>query len=358
VIPIAKPSISRKEIKAVTRVLKSGKLTQGDEVKRFEVAFSHYVGGRESVAVNSGTSGLHLALLASGIGKGDEVIVPSFTFAATANTVALTGATPVFVDIDLDTFNISPKSIESAITARTKAIQPVHLYGLPANMVEISRIAQKYDLVILEDAAQAHLASIEGISVGQFGEMATFSFYPTKNMTSGEGGMIVCKTEAMSRYCRLLRNQGMERKYHNEIVGYNARMTDIHAAIGLVQLSRLSKWTRQRQENASFYDANLVGVITPTVPVGYKHVYHQYTVRVVGFPRDEFVGELQKRGVETAVYYPTPCNLLPSFYSVIDLPNTSQASKEVLSIPVHPMLSKGEKEFIVETMNAVASSGA
>lgn len=357
-IKIAQPSISWRERLAVDRVLRSGNLAQGKEVKAFESAFSEIVGGRECVAVNSGTSGLHLSMLAIGIKEGHEVIVPSFSFAATANSVVLAGAKPIFVDIDLDTFTLNPSAIEAAITPRTVAIQPVHLYGLPANMNEISKIAKKYDLLILEDAAQAHMASINGISVGQFGQVATFSFYPTKNMTAGEGGMIVCENKDISRICRLLRNQGMEARYENEIVGFNCRMTDINAAIGQVQLTKLQKWTQKRQSNAKFLSENLRGVIVPLVPEGYEHVYHQYTIRIDGHNRNRFAEELVKRGVGSGVYYPTPIHSLPSFKLKIDLPNTAIASQQVLSLPVHPKLSDGELEKIVVAVNATAKAGA
>lgn len=357
-IQVAKPSISRLERRAVNRVLRSGNLAQGNEVSSFESEFSRFVGGRECVAVNSGTSGLHLSLIAAGVGPGDEVIVPSFSFAATANSVALTGATPVFVDIDLDTFNIDPNAIESSITVNTKAIQPVHLYGLPSNMKKIQQIARKHNLMILEDAAQAHLASIDGLTVGQFGELATFSFYPTKNMTSGEGGMIVCANEELARKCRLLRNQGMEKRYQNEIIGFNARMTDIHAAIGRVQLRKLPKWTSKRRSNADFLSENLSGVEVPRAPEGYIHVYHQYTVRVVGFNRNDFAAELERRGVSSGVYYPTPIHALPSYNLNVFLPNTEIACREVLSLPIHPMLKRRELEKIVHVVNAVANAGS
>ena len=217
-IPAAKPLVGDEERAAVDRVLRSGMMAQGPEVAAFEEEFSKYVGGRKCVAVNSGTSGLHMALVAAGIKAGDEVIVPSFTFAATANSVALTGATPIFVDIDPKTFNIDPAAIEAAITPRTKGIQPVHLYGLPAQMDVINEIACKHNILVFEDAAQAHLATLNGQYVGSFGYAATFSFYPTKNMTSGEGGMIACANDEMTRMCKLLRNQGMEKRYENEVV--------------------------------------------------------------------------------------------------------------------------------------------
>jgi perosamine synthetase len=248
IIPAAKPLIGVEEREAVDRVLQSGMLAQGPEVAAFETEFSAIVGNRHCVAVNSGTSGLHMALEAIGMDTGDEVIVPSFTFAATANSVALTGATPVFVDIDPKTFNIDPKAIEAAITPRTKAIQPVHLYGQPASMKEIMDIAKRHNLLVVEDAAQAHMASFDGVPVGAIGDAGIFSFYPTKNMTSGEGGMITTASDEIARQSRLLRNQGMEKRYENEIVGFNTRMTDIHAAIGRVQLRKLAKWTKQRQD--------------------------------------------------------------------------------------------------------------
>ncbi len=357
-IPISKPYITRKERRAVNRVLKSGNLAQGPEVEAFEFEFSRVVGNRVCVAVNSGTSGLLLSLLASGIGKGDEVIVPSFTFAATANSVMLAGAKPIFVDVDLHTFNILPEAIESAITPNTKAIQPVHLYGLPANMPEIMKIAEKRGLIVFEDAAQAHLASISQTPVGNFGLAATFSFYPTKNMTSGEGGMIVCESSELARTCRLLRNQGMETRYQNEIVGFNVRMTDIHAAIGRVQLRKLAEWTRKRQANARFLSQNIKGVVVPNTPEGFSHVYHQYTIRIVDLDRDKFAEQLFKRGVASGVYYPKPVHTLKPFLIGKDLENTKIACEQVLSLPVNPLLTSRDLEKIVTAVNEIARAGA
>ncbi|MDP9183498.1 MAG: DegT/DnrJ/EryC1/StrS family aminotransferase, partial [Actinomycetota bacterium] len=234
-IPAAKPIIGDEERAAVDRVLRSGMIAQGPEVAAFEKEFGdQLVQGRTCVAVNSGTSGQHLGLLATGVGAGQEVIVPSFTFAATANSVALTGATPVFADIEPDHFNLDPASVEAAVTERTVGIMPVHLYGHPANMPALQAIADKHDLKVFEDAAQAHDASLGGQKVGTFGHFAMFSLYPTKNMTSGEGGMVSCADEELARRVRLFRNQGMEKQYENEVVGLNNRMTDIHAAIGRV----------------------------------------------------------------------------------------------------------------------------
>ena len=357
-IPAAKPIIGEEEREAVDRVLQSGMLAQGPEVAAFESEYSATVQNRHCVAVNSGTSGLHMALEAIDMNDGDEVIVPSFTFAATANAVALTGATPVFVDIDPLTFNIDPKAIEAAITPRTRAIQPVHLYGQPAAMREIMALAKRHDLLVVEDAAQAHLASIDGTPVGAFGIAGVFSFYPTKNMTSGEGGMITTGSDEVARQCRLLRNQGMERRYENEIVGFNTRMTEIHAAIGRVQLRKLANWTAIRQANAKFLDENLKGVVIPYVAPGAVHVYHQYTIRLVGHDRDAFADEMKERGVGSGVYYPTPVHKLPSFGLSFDLPETTRACKEVLSIPVHPSLSQGDLETIVSVINSIAGAGA
>ena len=357
-IPAAKPIIGEEERTAVDRVLQSGMLAQGSEVAAFESEYSATVQNRHCVAVNSGTSGLHMALEAIDMNDGDEVIVPSFTFAATANSVALTGATPVFVDINPLTFNIDPKAIEAAITPRTRAIQPVHLYGQPAAMREIMALAKRHELLVVEDAAQAHLASLDGTPVGAFGIAGVFSFYPTKNMTSGEGGMITTGSDEVARQCRLLRNQGMERVYENEIVGFNTRMTEIHAAIGRVQLRKLANWTAIRQANAKFLDENLKGVVIPYVAPGAVHVYHQYTIRLVGHDRDAFAKEMKERGVGSGVYYPTPVHKLPSFGLSFDLPETTRACKEVLSIPVHPSLSQDDLETIVSVINSIAGAGA
>lgn len=348
-IEIAKPSIGLKEISAVVKVLISRKLAQGEKVKEFESNFSELVEKRECVAVNSGTSALHLALIALGIGTADEVIVPSFTFAATANVVKLVGATPIFVDIDPETFNIDPAAIEASISKATKAIIVVHLYGLPANMPEISRIAKQHDLMIIEDAAQAHGSSIGDRPIGTWGEAAAFSFYPTKNITSGEGGMIVLKGADTARTCRLLRNQGMETRYQNEIVGYNLRMTDIHAAIGVCQLNKLQKINRRRQSNARYFSNNIKKFATPFTPTDFQHVFHQFTLRIPSH-RKEFIEHLDRLGIGTAVYYPTLVHQLPAFQAQIKLPESELATAQVVSIPVHPNLSQKDLKRIVKAI--------
>jgi len=361
-IPPAKPIIGEEERAAVDRVLRSGMIAQGPEVAAFEQEFAdQLVGGRTCVAVSSGTAGLHLGLLAAGIGPGDEVVVPSFTFAATANSVALTGATPVFADIDPVTYCLDPTAVEAAVTSRTTAVMPVHLYGHPADMTGLREVADRHGLRVFEDAAQAHGATLDGVPVGAFGQFAMFSLYPTKNMTSGEGGMVACADEEVARRLRLLRNQGMERQYANEVVGFNARMTDIHAAIGRVQLGRLATWTETRRANAAFLDAHLEGVVVPTVADGATHVYHQYTIRVPE-DRDGFVTALrEEHGVGTGVYYPIPNHRLASlarYAPGLELPETERAAREVLSLPVHPALTQEDLERVVAGVNAVAKAGA
>lgn len=357
-IPVARPKIGLREIGAVNRVLLSGNLAQGPKVSEFEKKFAQLCGTRHAIAVNSGTSALHLSLLSAGIGPGDEVIVPSFSFAATANSVALTGAKPVFVDVEENFFNIDPKKIEEALTPRTKAIMPVHLYGHPADMPAILEIAKSNELLVFEDAAQAHGASILGRPVGSFGHAASFSFYPTKNMTSGEGGMITTGDDSIDRNSRLYRNQGMEKRYVHEVVGFNNRMTDVHAAIGLEQLKKLNSWNQKRRKNADYLIKNLSGVLVPQVSCGFEHVFHQFTIRVVDQDRDKFSESLKKLQVGSGVYYPTPIHELASFGRSVDLPVTKKLTREVLSLPVHPNLTERELERIVSAVNKLSRAGS
>ena len=370
-IPAARPLIGAEERAAVDAVLAGGMVVQGPQVAAFEEEFSaRVVGGAHCVAVNSGTSAQHLAALASGAGadREAEVIVPSFTFAATANSVAITGARPVFADIDPVTFTLDPASVEAAVTERTIAIEVVHLYGLPANMPEILDIARRHGLAVWEDCAQAHAAAIGDEPVGAFGAWGSFSFYPTKNMTSLEGGMVSTADAGLARRVRLLRNQGMERQYANEVVGLNNRMTDVAAAVGRVQLTRLAGWTAARRANAAALDAGLAdapGVVTPHVPPGYTHVYHQYTIRLEGASaaeRDEVARVLREQWrVGTGVYYPIPNHRLPSlapYAPGVDLPGTERAARECLSLPVHPSLSEADLERIVRAVGAAVTAGA
>ena len=286
--------------------------------------------------------------------------MPSFSFAATAISVALTGATPVFADISADDFCLDPAAVEAAITDKTVGIMPVHLYGHPAQMDGLMAVAQKHGLQVFEDAAQAHGASLNGTPVGAFGSFAMFSLYPTKNMTSGEGGMVSVANAEVERMMRLYRNQGMEKQYHNEVVGFNNRMTDIHAAIGREQLKKVDGWTKQRQANAAFLSENLTGVVTPPVAPGAVHVYHQYTVRVPE-DRDGFAAALKSEyAVGSGMFYPVPNHQLAPFADAphADLPQTAKAAAECLSLPVHPSLSQEHLERIVTAVNALAKAGA
>lgn len=355
-IPPARPVIGEAEIEAAVRVLRSGLVVQGPEVKAFEEEFGEMVAGRHCVAVNSGTSALQLTLMALGFGPGDEVIVPSFSFAASANAVRLVGAEPVFVDIEPGSFCVDPAAVAAAVTPRTVAIMPVHLYGHPAAMDQLMEIAERHGLAVVEDAAQAHGAALGGRPVGSFGTAGCFSFYPTKNMHSLEGGMVTTADPQLARTLRLLRNQGMEQRYANEIVGANMRMTDVAAAIGRVQLRQLPDWTEQRRTNAKFLDSNITGLVTPPVADSAKHVYHQYTVRAEG-NRDAAQRRLTELGIGNAVYYPTPIHRLKPYLDENgkpgpwDLPETERAAAEVISLPVHPSLSQADLERIAEGAN-------
>jgi perosamine synthetase len=357
-IPCARPFVGDEECAAVDRVLRSGSLAQGPEVAQFEQEFAAHFGlGRPCVAVSSGTSGLHVGLLASGVGAGDEVIVPSFTFAGTANAVALAGARPVFADISPRDFCLDASAVEQVVTERTVGIMPVHLYGHPADLPSLQAVADRHGLQVFEDAAQAHGASLHGVPVGTSGTFGVFSLYPTKNMTSGEGGMVAVGAPEVERLLRVYRNQGMERRYENEVVGLNARMSDIHAAIGRVQLTRVAAWTRRRQDNAALLDAELSGVTVPSVAQEAVHVYHQYTVRVPE-DRDGFAAALEREhGIGTGIYYPVPVHRLAPFRADIDLPETERAARECLSLPVHPLVTAADLERIVNAVNALAAAG-
>ncbi len=350
-IRIAQPMIGDEERAAVDGVLRSGALAQGPEVAAFEAEFGSWVEERHCVALSSGTAALHLSLLALGIGPGDEVIVPSFTFAATANVVVLVGAVPVFADIRPDTFCIDPDHVAALVTSRTSAIMPVHLYGHPAAMPELRALASARGLALIEDAAQAHAASLDGTPAGAWGDAAAFSFYPTKNMTTGEGGMAVFASAEAAHRARLLRNQGMERQYENEVAGYNLRMTDFAAAMGRVQLSRLPALTAARRGNAHRLAEGLRGaVVVPTEAAGAVHVFHQFTVRTAD--RDALAQRLDAAGIQARVYYPTPVHRLPAYDLVLDLPETERAVVEVLSLPVGPHLGADEVERIIEVVRS------
>lgn len=355
-IPISRPLLGEEEKKAVLEVLSSGRLVQGRRVQELEEGFAAFCGVRHAVATSSGTTALQTAMLAHGIGPGDEVITTAFTFIASANAVQFAGARPVFADIDRRTFTLDPNQVEDAITPRTRAILPVHLYGLMADMPAIMDIAGRHHLVVIEDACQAHGASLRGRRAGAFAA-GCFSFYPSKNMTTAEGGMITTDDAEIAHLCRLIRNHGMDEQYLHEMVGYNFRMTDIQAAIGLVQLRRLAEFNAQRAANAAYLSEHLADLVeTPSVPPGYVHVFHQYTVRVPADRRDALSAGLREQGVETRVYYPLPVHQQPYYRRLgydISLPETERAAREVLSLPVHPALTPADLSHIVEAIRAL-----
>jgi dTDP-4-amino-4,6-dideoxygalactose transaminase len=353
VIRISSPKFGIQEQIAVWKVLKSGKLSFGEKGLEFEDNFSKFIGVQYAIAVSSATSGLHLCLAAHEIKKGDEVIVPGFSFAATANVVALQGATPIFADIDPLTLNIDVNEIEEKITRRTRAIIVVHLYGLPANMKQIQVLAKKYGLIVIEDAAQAHGASIEGRMIGTFGDAAVFSFYNSKNMSTGEGGMITTSKPEIADKLKVLRNQGMESQYNYVEVGHNARLTDLQSAIGICQLKGLNQANAKRKKNADFYNRNLTNVLTQQVPLGHVHVYHQYSIRINSELRMDFMSSLSNLGIETRIYYPKPLSEIEIYKSKTYLPVCSKVSGEVVSIPVHSRLSKAQVRRISSSINQV-----
>lgn len=354
-IPISKPFIGVTEKQAVLEVLESGMLAQGPCTALLEEKFAAACGTRYAVATSSGTAALHIALMAHGIGSGDEVITTPFTFIASVNSIIYTGARPVFADIQEDTFNIDPRCIEAAITPRTRAIMPVHLYGCPCDMDAIMDIARKYGLAVIEDAAQAVGADFKGRRVGGFGT-GCFSLYATKNVMCGEGGMITTDDEELAERCRLLRNHGMRRRYYHEALGYNLRMSDLHAAIGVAQIARLEEFTAKRRANAEYLNGHITSVVTPKALPGFGHVWHQYTVRVTdGRNRDAVVEQLARAGIGTGVFYPVPVHRQAYIMNMglgdVQLPVAEKAAKEVISLPVHPQLSRAELETIVSEVN-------
>jgi len=353
-IPISKPYIGEAEKQAVMEVLDSGMLAQGPRTAKFEERFAQVCGVKHAIATSSGTTALHIALLAHGVGAGDEVITTPFTFIASANSILFTGAKPVFVDIDPETFNLDPRLVEQAITPQTKAIMPVHLYGYVCDMDALQAIADKHGLAIVEDACQAVGASYKDQKAGSFGT-GCFSLYATKNVMSGEGGMITTNDDALAERCRMLRNHGMKRRYYHDMLGFNFRMTDLCAAIGLVQLDRLEEFTAKRRANAAYLNSNIESVITPKVKENYGHVWHQYTVRVNGErERDAAVKQLNEAGIGTGVFYPVPAHqqdYMREIVGAVQLPVAEQLAKEVISLPVHPQLSQDDLAQIAAEVN-------
>ncbi len=357
-IPIARPDIGQEEIDAVTEVLQSGMIAQGRKVKELEDRWAEFVGVKHAVATGNGTLALMMIFSGIGLEPGDEVITVSHTFAATANAILSTGATPVFVDIEPDTYVIDAKKIERAITPRTRAICPVHLFGLVADMDMIRAIADRHGLVVVEDACQAHGATFRDRMAGSFGHGA-FSLYATKNMTTAEGGFVTTNDDAFADWLRLYRNQGMRARYQFEMLGYNYRMTDLAAAIGLAQLVKLPRNTARRQAIAARYDGAFgeLPIGLPITPDGRTHVFHQYTIEVGG-ARDAIVTELREAGVGADIYYPIPVHRQSYIMERglhADLPVTDAAASRTLALPMFPGLSDAEQDQVIEAVRAAVA---
>ena len=360
-IPVNLPLIDDEEIEAVSRVLRSGILTgrvqSGPWVKRLEEGFAEFVKAKYAFAVNSGTAALHLALMAAGVGLGDEVIVPSFSFIATAEVVALVGAKPVFVDINPLTYNIEPEEIEKKMTKKTKAIIPVDLYGLPSDIQPIREIADDHGLVIVEDAAQAHGAMYLGQPAGSFADIACWSFYASKNMTTGEGGMVTTNKEEYADKLPFMRAHGEKEEYFSSMIGHNYRMPEVMGAIGSVQLRKLPKFLGTRRRNAQQLSEKLCKVGRLQLPSelkDYRHSWYLYTVRLKDASessRDKIVDKLRQKNIGATVYYRTPIHLMPYYkqFGKYQLPETEKASKQVFSLPVHPAVTSEQIDCIGKT---------
>ncbi len=352
-IPIAKPLLGEEEKRAVLSVIDSGQLAQGKKVAEFETAFAKFIGAKHAIATSNGTTALHAALLAHNIGVGDEVITSPFSFIATANAITMTGAAPVFIDIDEHTFNLNPHLIEAAITPKTKGIMPVHLYGQAADMEKIQTIAKKHNLAVIEDACQAHGAEFQGKKVGSFGT-GCFSFYPTKNMTTGEGGIITANDEQIAAKARKLITHGSTIRYYHEHLGYNYRMTDIAAAIGIEQLKKLPAYNQKRNQNAqdlTLFLQSIKGLVLPQPNP--DHVFHQYTIRVTpefGKTRQQLAEFLTKNNIGNAIFYPLPIHKQKAYsgYNNQTYPVTEKISAQVLSLPIHPQVTKEELQKIAK----------
>ena len=342
---------------AVLGVLESTQFVLGKEVAAFEELFGAYTQTKHVMVVNTGTSALHLSLLAAGIGRGDEVITTPFTFIATVSAIDYTGATPVFVDIDPVSFTIDPAKIEAAITPRTKAILPVHLYGQPADMDPIMEIARRHGLVVIEDACQAHGAEYKGRRVGSIGDLGCFSFYPGKNLGAyGEGGAVTTNNPELARTVRMLRDWGAERRYYHDLKGFNYRLEGIQGAVLKVKMKYIEGWTEARRAVAARYDAQLAGsgISTPVAAADCRHVYHIYAIRDA--QRDTLKTFLHDHGVSTGIHYPIPVHLQRAFaelgHKEGDFPHSEAAAREVLSIPMYPELPVGQQEQVIAALKA------
>jgi perosamine synthetase len=365
-IPIAQVQFDEGEIDAALAVLRSGQIRQGKICREFEERFAAAVGAQHAVAVSSGTAALHLAWLAA-IEPGDEVLVPAFTFIATASSVVLAGGRPVFCDVSPENGMLDIADARCRLTDRTRGIAPVHLYGNACDVDGIQKLAAEHELCIVWDAAQAHGTRVDGRDVGSFDDLVCYSFYPTKNMTTAEGGMITTNDANVASKLRLLRSHGQAEKYYHTHIGLNYRLTDVQAAIGLVQLDRLPHWLERRQSNASTLNSlldGIPGIKPPTVEAGVEHSYHQYTIQVNpsngGITRDELQAELQDLGIQTAVHYPRSLHQQPVFaaeYGDISLPASEQLSTSVLSLPIHPAINDNDLRWIARGLETILGEG-
>jgi perosamine synthetase len=339
--------------------MRSGVLSQGERTKAFERAFALASGAEFGIATANGSVALYLALLAHGIGPGDEVITSPLTFIATANAITHTGATPVFADVD-DTLNLSCEAVASLVGPRTKAIVAVHLHGNPADLTGLAELAEHEGLALIQDACQAAGATVEGRALGAFGT-AVYSFYATKNITTGEGGMVITNDAKVARTCARLRHQAYaDEPYLHDAIAYNFRLTEIQAAIGLVQLGRLDGITERRRQNAEYYAGNVSRWFgRPRVAPGHRHVYHQYTLRVPsGWSRDDIRCQLKSHGVETGVYYPVPVHLQPPYRALDNAPCpiAEGASRDMFSVPIHPAVTEDQRVAVASALNGIAAA--
>jgi len=362
-ISLASPNIGEEEARAVYDVVKTGWLNEGKKVECFENNFAEFIGTKYAIAFFNGTVALHSVLAALNLKPGDEVIVPSFTFISTANSVIFTGAKPVFADIDEKTFNISPDDVNEKISDRTRAIIPVHYGGQAADMKPLCEIADDRNLLVVEDAAEAHGAIYQDKKVGTFGNAGMFSFTPTKNITTGEGGIITTNDEKLSERLRLLKNHGSSSPYHHIILGYNYRMTEMQAAIGIEQLKKLTMIIDVKQKNQEYLTKKLSsihGLTPPFVPADRKHVYMLYTIKIdekeSGISRDAFMQKLEEKGIMTKIYFP-PVHMQPYYkeigYSNEKLPVTEKIYNSVCSLPCHSKLTKSELDYMVTVIKGI-----
>lgn len=382
-VPIASPDVGEEEARAVYEVVKSGYIAEGEKVEEFEEMFAHYIGTKHAIACFNGTVGLHLMLLAFGICPGDEVIVPSMTFISTVTSLLYVGAAPVFAEIDPQTLNIDPCNIRLVIEEGyeltngkklvnrksqnvLKAIMPVHYAGQAADMIPILELAEQYDLRVLEDAAEAHGAEYAGKKVGSFGDAAMFSFTPTKNITTAEGGMVTTQYDEIAKRIRLLKNHGQDYQYHHAIVGYNYRMTDIQAALGVEQLKKLPAIIKRKERNARFLSSELDkvrGIVPPCLGLDRTHTYMMYTIQIdsesLGCSRDVLMQRLREKGIQAKIYFP-PVHLQPIFrgmgYGDGMLPVTEAVSRRILSLPFHSKLTDQDIRYMVDCIKDCANN--